>query len=197
MTTLINRASLPQRRIYRIIDGAVRQAAKAHPENKITPLFAGQVAKRGAGTLAAAAWPSSAFAAPKGAVNDGAVLTIGKTAPAPSGQAGRRSASRSGLSSGRGPHQPQVRPPLARLHTRVGRMIANAKRAGNQDVAATLIEVARLIRRELDATRPPNHADPYDRLENYQTGAKNVQPDGASVQSMPDVEEQNRQRRPA
>ena len=56
MTTLANRATPRQHRVMRMIEGAVRNAAHAHPEWKIPAQAAASIAKRGAGTLTAG-WP--------------------------------------------------------------------------------------------------------------------------------------------
>lgn len=56
MASLYKRASPQQRRILRIVEGAVRNAAYSHPEFAITNYFARSIAKRAAGTLTAQ-WP--------------------------------------------------------------------------------------------------------------------------------------------
>ena len=56
MSSLYNRASPQQRRILRIVEGAVKNALDAHPDQMVRPNFARSVAKRAAGTLTAA-WP--------------------------------------------------------------------------------------------------------------------------------------------
>lgn len=53
MTTLAKRATPAQRQIMRVVRGAVKNAADAHPHWNIPPKFANSVAKRAAGTLTA------------------------------------------------------------------------------------------------------------------------------------------------
>lgn len=57
MTTLYRRATPQQRRVLRIVEGAVRNAAHAHGLT-LPPRFARSVAKRAAGTLTAQ-WPDA------------------------------------------------------------------------------------------------------------------------------------------
>ena len=151
MATFIRRATRQQAAIYRIIAGAVRQAAAAHTENQISPLFAGQVAKRGAGTLAA----MPAFAAASAAVKmGGSSLTYD-----PSASADRflnRRTARTSVDSSRGAQQDALRSPLRRLHRRIGAAICDAKKAGNLEVAAALIEIARFVRQEIEKCDLPS-----------------------------------------
>ena len=53
MTTLYRRATPSQYRILRVVEGAVRNAAHAHPNIEIPQSFARSVAKRATGTLTA------------------------------------------------------------------------------------------------------------------------------------------------
>ena len=56
MSSLYKRASAPQARILRAVEGAVKNAADAHPEIQISPRHRRSIAKRAAGTLTAQ-WP--------------------------------------------------------------------------------------------------------------------------------------------
>lgn len=56
MTSLYNRASPPQARVLRIIEGAIKNAADAHDEIRVSPRHRRSIAKRAAGTLTAQ-WP--------------------------------------------------------------------------------------------------------------------------------------------
>ena len=53
MATLYKRANGPQRRMLKIIEGAVKNAADAHPEFNYSPKLARSIAKRAVGTLSA------------------------------------------------------------------------------------------------------------------------------------------------
>lgn len=56
MTSLYNRASPPQAHVLRIVEGAIKNAAHAHEEIKVSPRHRRSIAKRAAGTLTAQ-WP--------------------------------------------------------------------------------------------------------------------------------------------
>lgn len=54
MATLYKRANARQQQILRVVEGAVRNASSAHPEeHPISPRMARSIAKRAAGTLTA------------------------------------------------------------------------------------------------------------------------------------------------
>lgn len=53
MTTLYKRATPPQQRILRIVEGAIKNAADAHEEIKVSPRHRRSIAKRATGTLTA------------------------------------------------------------------------------------------------------------------------------------------------
>lgn len=56
MSSLYNRASPAQGRVLRIVEGAIKNAADAHSEIKVSPRLRRSIAKRAAGTLTAQ-WP--------------------------------------------------------------------------------------------------------------------------------------------
>src|ERR1700753_2223904 len=56
MVSLYNRASAPQARILRIIEGAVKSASDAHPGIKVKERHRRSIAKRAAG-MVTAQWP--------------------------------------------------------------------------------------------------------------------------------------------
>lgn len=71
MTSLYNRATPQQARVLRIIEGAIKNAAHAHEEIKVSPRFRRSIAKRAAGTLTAQ-WPE-VLAATRRSGSDGKV----------------------------------------------------------------------------------------------------------------------------
>lgn len=56
MASLYNRATISQKRVLRIVEGAVKNAVHAHPDREISRAMARSIAKRAAGTLTAE-WP--------------------------------------------------------------------------------------------------------------------------------------------
>ena len=69
MTSLYNRATPSQKRILRIVEGAVKNAIDAHPGWNVPHNFARSVAKRAAGTLTAQ-WPDVLAARPSDSADD-------------------------------------------------------------------------------------------------------------------------------
>ena len=147
MSTFVKRATPRQRRVYRIVEGAVRNAAHAHPEYRIPALFAKSVAKRAAGTLTAA-WPS--VLAAKIPTPSGRSADQFRTSPAtPGAQLRPRRASRlTGATGGACAVSIGRRTPAVRLRRLIGMMVGSAKRAGETARAEALIEVLKLIHRE-------------------------------------------------
>lgn len=62
MTSLYNRATPAQQRALRIIEGAIKNAADAHPEIVVSPRHRRSIAKRAVGLLAATDWPQAVSA---------------------------------------------------------------------------------------------------------------------------------------
>jgi len=63
MATLSKRATPAQTQLFRIIEGAVKNATDAHPGWDIDPRFASSIAKRAVGTVTAV-WPELLAAMP-------------------------------------------------------------------------------------------------------------------------------------
>lgn len=137
MTSLYKRASIRQRRVLRIIEGAVRNAAHAHPECNLLPTFARSVAKRATGTLTAQ-WPD-VLALPREA-SDSANAKLHGGARAPDGDIGFHR-----LSGRGGSHRISGRPSFRRLHLALGRLAGDARRAGNMDRYAGLVDALRMV----------------------------------------------------
>lgn len=134
MVTLYKRATASQRRVLRIVEGAIKNAADAHPEFRFTPRIARSIAKRAAGTLTAQ-WPDVLAAKmPSGRSDQTPGASIG--APIPH----LRRVSGKGLRTSAHP-QPQLRKMWKWLSIEVGA----AKRAGAIERAQAFIEVLKRI----------------------------------------------------
>lgn len=132
MTSLHNRATPAQRKVLRIVAGAVKNAADAHPNVRLTPTFASSVAKRAAGTLTAQ-WPDVlAAAAPSERPTSPPCDGVGPLALTDQGPRRR-------------PSKLVRRSPLSILWKRLSLLIGEAKRAGEHERAAALIEAIRLV----------------------------------------------------
>lgn len=139
MATFSKRANLRQHRILRIVEGAVRNAADAHPAAGDWNRFARSVAKRAAGTLSAQ-W-ADVLAMPRVAPSDQGVELA-----TDSMHLRRSHSSRPGE---RGRSQRVRPPPLSRLHRRIGFLAGQAQRAGQIERHAALVEVLRLVGAEI------------------------------------------------
>lgn len=138
MATLYNRAIPSQRRVLRIVEGAVKNAADAHPEIKFTPRIARSIAKRAAGTLTAQ-WPD-VLAAQMPSVR--ADEKPGASVGAPTSHRSR--------GSGRGSRTDyDPRSPLRFLWNRFSVEVGLAKRAGRTERAEAFIEILRAIDAQL------------------------------------------------
>lgn len=135
MTSLYNRATPSQRRILRAVEGAVKNAADAHPEMLLTPRFARSVAKRAAGTLTAQ-WPDVLAAQSERSVS---------AAETPAGSGGART-SQVLRGSKRGSQKLySLRSPLRGLWKQFSIEVGEAKKAGQTERAETLIHVLKSI----------------------------------------------------
>lgn len=139
MTTLDKRATPRQARVLRMIEGAVRNAAHAHPDAILPPRFARSIAKRAAGTLTSQ-W-RDVLALPAAAASESA---DGHSWNRQSGEA-----ETVGPASRRGASQVRRRAPVRFLHNAVGRMAGEAKRAGDIARHEALRDVLRLIGKTL------------------------------------------------
>lgn len=138
MTTLAKRATPRQAIVMRMVAGAVRNAAHAHPQWNIPPKAANSIAKRAAGTLTAG-WPD-VLAAPRVSSEGGggncqvrAPMSFGEPLTSDKGGRGR----------------PTPRPPLRHLHIAIGAMAADARRTMQLDRERALVDVLRLIAKEM------------------------------------------------
>lgn len=150
MTSLYNRANHQQRRILRIVEGAVKNAADAHAEINFTPQMARSIAKRAAGTLTAQ-WPE--VLAAKMPSDKVGVLSPKAWPPAMGSDLpkGPSRGSQYGKGQPRGvrrasnPHTP-----LRFLWNRFSLEVGYAKHMGNTERAKAFIEVLRAIDAQLN-----------------------------------------------
>lgn len=150
MSTLSKRATPRQAVVLRMIEGACRNAAHAHPGQVLDDRLARSIAKRAAGTLTAQ-WPS-VLAAPK-VRSEGDARHVRVLAANGGGNFldhRRGSAVDNCSPRSAGASYYQWRAPLQLLWKSVGKKIGEARRAGQTERAETLIEVARDIAKMLD-----------------------------------------------
>jgi len=135
MATLYKRATPAQARILRIVEGAVKNAADAHPDLEVSTRFARSVAKRAAGTLTAQ-WPDvlAAGNAPSETV---AVVNLGPTQSVRSLIAGKASERR--------PSHRARWSPLSVIIKKLSISAGEARRAGDLPRLGVLIEVLRIV----------------------------------------------------
>ena len=132
MTTLYKRATPSQRRLLRIVEGAVKNAADVHPQQRITDRFARSIAKRAAGTISAQ-WPELLAARMP---SDRAMFQPSKNGPANGSPSKPTQGER--LSG-------QSRSPFNLLYTRLGKMAGWARKAGHDGRAAAFADALRVI----------------------------------------------------
>jgi hypothetical protein len=154
MATLYKRATPRQAMVLGIVEGAVKNEAHAHGR-KIDPRQARSIAKRAAGTLIAA-WPS-VLASPAG-------WSDSDSHKVPHGVAGvvsvsTRSTGRSFINRpGDALTTLDWRIPIRRIAAAIGAETGNAKRLGNAEREAALIDVLRLLAEVVDMETPPQPA---------------------------------------
>lgn len=139
MSSLYNRATPRQTKVLRIVEGAVINAAHAHPAWKFDPRMARSIAKRAAGTLTAA-WPE--------------VLAAPQAPPDRSGESATDTQTIRGFNYGkrrRGASQLPRRTPLSGLHIAIGRLAGDARRAGDTERHDAYVTVLKLIAAESEA----------------------------------------------
>lgn len=155
MSTLYVRATPRQNKVLRMIEGACRNAAHAHPEWEFDPRLVTSIAKRATGTLTAQ-W-RDVLAAPSLVRSDcdgsrlAAPVTPGDAALTISG---RKLALSEGRQS-RGTSRVPWRAPLGRLHRAIGNAVGQARRDGQTDRAEALVDVLRMIGGMLEMPTPP------------------------------------------
>ena len=135
MTSLYNRATPSQARILRIVEGAVKNAADAHPTIEVSKRFARSVAKRAAGTLSAQ-WPEVLAAS----------ILLSETA---NGERVRslssvRSQSLS-MATGRRASQTARRSPLPFIIKQLSILAGQARKAGQTECLDALIDALRIV----------------------------------------------------
>lgn len=145
-----------QWRLLRIISGAVKNAADAHPEFGIDKKFARSVAKRAVGTLTAQ-WPE-VLALPRGVASnrpDDSTASSGRASQISDGaqdgsltkgRAHRGSSSQVAHRAG-GSQLKKARLPTSvkRLRMRIGLMAGEARKAGNVERYEAIADVLRMI----------------------------------------------------
>lgn len=153
MSSLYKRATPRQAIVLKMIEGAVRNAAHAHPGRSIDDQrIARSIAKRAAGTLTAQ-WPS-VLAAPRVRSEGGDGYLIPR--PATSGRQrvctppGKAVVSFGSHDRGGASACEDWRTPVRALHRAVGNECGNALRAGLSERHAALIDVLRMIGKTLE-----------------------------------------------
>ncbi len=141
MTTLRNRATPRQAVVMRMIEGAVRNAAHAHPGWNLTEKMARSISKRATGTLTSA-W-GSVLAAPQAPSE----RRCGDYDAATPSRDGLPSVAVAGIGepAGNGVRLSATGAPLVRLLSRLGAMAGEAKRAGQMERYEALVDALRAI----------------------------------------------------
>ena len=155
MSSLYKRATPRQARLLRMIEGACRNAAHAHPGRPLDDKLARGIAKRAAGTISAgwpdvlampAAWSEGEpdqFCSP--AAGDGRQLRT----------AGTRSIGSQRQIRSRGTPHGSWRAPLRHLHRAIGNATGEAARNGQTEREEAFKDVLRLIARLIAEPVPP------------------------------------------
>lgn len=168
MTSLYNRATPRQAVLLRMIEGAARNAAHAHPGRVLDDRLARSIAKRAAGTLSAQ-WPA-VLAAPR-ARSEGGGKQATTTVTTGRGSAGTRSGGAvtpRHHGSGREASVLVWRLPLILLHKELSGACGAAKRAGDYARRDTLVGVLRIIGAMLILDAPPVAVSCFITRENRQ-----------------------------
>jgi hypothetical protein len=133
VSSLYKRATPPQARILRIVEGAVMNAAHAHPGAVVDRRLARSVAKRAAGTLTAQ-WADVLADSGPSECGDGSPLS-----------SHHRRLSDTQKATGREASQVARRFPLRLLIREISRQIRPLKHAGDTERAAAFVDVLKLI----------------------------------------------------
>jgi hypothetical protein len=136
MVTLYKRATPAQARILRIVEGAVKNAADAHPELKISPHYRRSIAKRAAGTLTAQ-WPD-VLAAKRSLSESGDART-------PMQPRRRQQPAKDTMTAGRGAFRFFKRSPLGRVESTLRFRMKGIKANEHPEYARATIDALRLI----------------------------------------------------
>jgi len=146
MATLYNRAGPSQRRILRIVEGAVKNACDAHGFRGAPHNFARSVAKRAAGTLSAQ-WPE--VLAAEMPSDRAKAENLRPASPSFANPAKRAKRGAAQLSSRTPPST------FKKLYTRLGIMAGMARKSGNQERADAIADALRVVA-AADPARPAN-----------------------------------------
>lgn len=137
MVTLYKRATPSQRRLLRIIEGAIKNACDHHPGRHIDQKFARSIAKRAVGTISAQ-WPR--LLAAKHAPSDRADGDNSRITPPSFADLCKRTK--------RGAAQSTCRTPPSHfklIYTRLGAMAGWARKASHESRAAAIADALRVI----------------------------------------------------
>lgn len=134
MTTLSKRATPAQRMVLRMVEGAVRNAGHHHPHWGLDDRIARSIAKRAAGTLTAQWLEVLAASGPSDKANGDSLAP-----PRPRGVKDR-----DGLAKGERLRFGR-RSPLHSATVAVGLMVRQARKAGETERVAALVDVLRLL----------------------------------------------------
>lgn len=164
MASLYKRATPRQAMVLRMIEGAVKNAAHAHPGKMIDDRMARSIAKRATGTLISQ-W-KSVLAAPQGR-SEGANGNVLDRSAAGDGQL--RSVSGSAMLPAatwpRGASQVSWRTPLFCVKLAIGAACGEARREGSADREEALKDVLRLLAEVLSADFPPRPGEDHLHLK--------------------------------
>ena len=141
MTTLRNRATPRQAVVMRMIEGAVRNAAHAHPGWNLTEKMARSISKRATGTLTSA-W-GSVLASPQQRPSERRGGDY--EAAAPSRNDLGVAAVGTGEPAGKGVRLSATGAPLVRFRRQLGARAGQAKRAGQTERYEALVDALRAI----------------------------------------------------
>lgn len=139
MVTIYKRATPSQRRLLKIVEGAVKNARDAHRYNNVSDNFARSIAKRAAGTISAQ-WPELLAAKMPSDRAKGHNLVMAQPSCAHLAKHTKRGAAQ--VSGSRTPPSP-----FKRLYTSLGAMAGWARKAGHESRAAALADALRVIAR--------------------------------------------------
>lgn len=144
MTSLYKRASPRQAKLLRMIEGACRNAAHAHPGRPLDDRLARGIAKRAAGTITSQ-W-RDVLATPRAWSEDdaeqGSIRHV-------------RRAAKTVRSQARGAPQTEWRTPFRHIHRVIGNGVREARKTGRTERAEALIDVLRLLAAEIACPTDP------------------------------------------
>ena len=146
MTTLSKRATSRQAMALRMVAGAVINAGHAHPEWKIEARMARSIAKRAVGTLTAA-WPEVLAASAPSERGGKHARHAASRSRRDSGTAAPMPGASSGTPGMGERSRPRGRSPASILRGQLGALAADARRHGQTERLAVLVEVLQIMAR--------------------------------------------------